>query len=81
MTTNDYMNPELRDWLLAASFGEGWSRESEAAGESRDVPGEIFEAPVLPLRETTVFLAPFLRWKLTASALCLRWKPPAKTAG
>lgn len=55
MTTNDYMNPELRDWLLAASFGEGWSRESDAAGESRDVPGEIFEAPVLPLRETSVF--------------------------
>jgi len=49
----DYMTPELRNWLMAASFGDGLT------GFDGDRPNrplsEVFESPVLPLRDIVVF--------------------------
>ncbi|MCS7059692.1 MAG: endopeptidase La [Anaerolineae bacterium] len=51
----DYMTPDIRNWLMAASLGDGlpgFGAENDARG--RELP-EIFESPVLPLRDTVVF--------------------------
>ncbi|MCL4507665.1 MAG: endopeptidase La [Chloroflexi bacterium] len=55
----DYLTPELRNWLIAASFGDGLQQDSADAhsngdGTSAPLP-EVFEAPVVPLRETVVY--------------------------
>ncbi len=52
---HDFMTPDMRNWLMAASFGDGLpglGLESDTQG--RELP-EIFESPVLPLRDTVVF--------------------------
>ncbi|MGQ9814204.1 MAG: endopeptidase La [Candidatus Roseilinea sp.] len=52
---HDYMTPDIRNWLMAASFGDGLpSLGLESTTQSRDLP-EIFESPVLPLRDMVVF--------------------------
>jgi ATP-dependent Lon protease len=54
MTTDrDTITPELRSWLIAASFGEGMPG-FETDRPSRALP-DVFEAPVLPLRDLVVF--------------------------
>ena len=53
----EYLTPELRNWLLAASFGDGLQQSFEGdalRGAAEPLP-EVLEAPVVPLRETVVF--------------------------
>jgi ATP-dependent Lon protease len=57
MSSNrDYLSPELRNWLIAASFGDGLTQEFEGKpnGASAPLP-DTFEAPVAPLRETVIY--------------------------
>jgi ATP-dependent Lon protease len=53
----DYLTPELRNWLLAASFGDGAQQAFEGdAGRATFEPlPETLDVPVVPLRETVVF--------------------------
>ena len=53
----DYLTPELRNWLLAASFGDGAQQafEGDTARAALEPLPETFEVPVVPLRETVVF--------------------------
>ncbi len=53
----DYLTPELRNWLIAASFGDSLQQEFADAhtnGNGAALP-ETFEAPVVALRETVVY--------------------------
>ena len=53
----DYLTPELRNWLLAASFGDHMQQPLEGqvlAAGAASLP-DTLEAPVVPLRETVVF--------------------------
>jgi ATP-dependent Lon protease len=51
----DYLTPELRNWLIAASLGDGLQDfEGNHMGPATPLP-EVFEAPAVPLRETVVY--------------------------
>ena len=46
-------DPDMRDWLMAASFGDGLPRVSEGQPGSK-LP-DVFEAAVLPMRDQMVY--------------------------
>ncbi len=54
-TNQEYLTPDMRNWLMAASFGDGLP----GLGPRSNIPAselpEVFELPVLPLRDTVVF--------------------------
>jgi ATP-dependent Lon protease len=56
MSSNrDYLTPELRNWLIAASFGDGLQQGFEGLNTALAPLPDTFEAPVVPLRETVIY--------------------------